>query len=116
MSTHFITVDGTRIPHTGIKVWYVMCGTEGKQVEWAWLVGPGPDNRIEVLSATGGRGWCTAKTIFFTRVAAVNDWRRRAAAETTEHADALIAVADELYHKADRIRTMARPVGPFHDL
>lgn len=116
MTQHFIKIDGAKLYHTGIKVWYVMCGTKGKRIESAWLVGRGPDNRIEIMSQNGSRGWCDVKSIFFTRAAASNDWRRRAAAETTEHADALIAVADELYNKADRIRASARPVDHFHNL
>jgi hypothetical protein len=103
--------------HTGIKVWYVLCGTSGKKVEWGWLVGKGPGNgKVEILSVNGCLGYNDADSTFFTKQGAIQNWRYHSKAETLEHVAVLEQTAEELQAKAERLRKTIRLTKPWQDL
>ncbi len=108
---------GTRISHTGIKVWYVMCGTKGKEVEWAYLTGKQiSDTRIETVDKNGCIGHCIRDSTFFTRQCAIDNWRYHSKAETEEHATLLDLIGDQLKRHAHQARKNLRPTKPWQDL
>lgn len=95
------------IPHGALKVYYVMCSTQGKTVEWRYARNIVP-SKDEVLlwndTGTEAGGWMSLKHCFLTERQAREDWRRRADAETKEHIDILKAAGQSLIDKADRIK------------
>jgi hypothetical protein len=110
--------EGHRTEHTGIKVWYVLCGTKGKKVEWAWLVGPvsGTSDALVVVDARGHVGHAGKDGAFFTREAAVDNWRYHSKAEEAEHLKLIKIIAEGMIKSAEEAETKLRPTKPWQDL
>lgn len=110
--------EGNRIEHTGIKVWYVLCGTECKMVEWSWLIGPvkGYPNGLHMVDARGNRGNNPKSSTFFTRKAAIDDWRYHSKAEDAEHLDLIETIAEGMIKASGEARKKLRSTKPWQDL
>lgn len=108
--------QGNRIEHTGIKVWYVMCGTQGKKVEWAWLVGPVSPARLDVVCPNGARGCAGVDDAFFTKQAAIDNWRYHSKAEDREHLKLIKIIAEGMIKSAEEAETKLRPTKPWQEL
>lgn len=99
------------------KVYYMMCGTNGKKVEFSYLLRTDNKNAYFCDPKTGEEnGHSDLKSCFFTPEHAINDWRMRSSAETTEHIDILKNVGEELIHRAEKMRINARTIGAWQDL
>lgn len=116
---HFVKDrDGKRVEHTGIKVWYVLCGTKGKRVEWAWLIRRvnGTSNALVVVDSKGVCGHAGKDGTFFTRECAVDNWRYHSKAEEAEHLKLIKIVAEGMIKSAEEAEAKLRPTKPWQDL
>jgi len=99
-----------------VKVYYVMCGTDG-QVESAWMIGTMGDDIMVANTKDGEWSGNNPKSrTFFTKKQALSDWRYRASKETTEHADVINDVGEKLVAIAAKVRDKIRVRGDWRDL
>lgn len=115
----YVTDDaGGRIEHTGIKVWYVICGTHGKRVEWSWLIGPGAgcEHDVYLVDSKGRRGTNSKDSTFFTKQTAIDNWRYHSKAEDDDHLDTVVDIANGMIEAAEAKRKTLRPTKPWQDL
>lgn len=113
----YVSRGDVRIAHTGIKVWYVMCGTKCQEVCWTYLTGKQiSKTAIETVDPNGCLGYCSLDSIFFTRQCAVDNWRYHSKAENLEHVAVLELTAEDLLKKAEKIKKKLRTTKPWQDL
>jgi len=98
------------------KVYYVMCGTGG-EVEWGWMLGSSGDHiSIGDPKTKKLTGYNPKSTTFFTKQQAIDDWKWRSGAETSEHADILQREGEKLVAAAENLRDKLRIKGDWRDL
>ena len=103
-----------------VRMWYVLCGTKGKEIESCWLSKvnntAGTAEIVQVIDGKLVEGRIDTKNLFFTRQLAYQDWLYRSNHETTITADALKEAGERLIEQSETVRAELRPADDWRDL